>query len=88
MLAYNQNLDDYRKSVRTVLIKQLYRDIFENETMNIKAAGPRELLQKFGGPLDISQYREPNNISVKTYKMTLPPMIPLISEYEEVNLDK
>jgi hypothetical protein len=56
--------------------------------MNIKAAGPRELLQKFGGPLDISQYREPNNISVKTYKMTLPPMIPLISEYEEVNLDK
>jgi hypothetical protein len=88
MLAYNENLDDYRKSVRTVLIKQMYRDVFQNENMIVKSAGPRELLKKFGGPLDISQYRDPNNICIKTFKMTLPPMIPLISEMEEINLDK
>ena len=88
MLAYNENLDDYRKSVRTVLIKQMYRDIFVNNDNLIKPAGPRELLQKFGGPLDISQYRDPNTICVKTFKMTIPPLIPLISEYEEVMIDK
>ena len=84
MLAYNENLDDYRKSVRSVLIKQMYRNIFQNDNMQIKSAGPRELLIKFGGIIDISQYRDPNNICVKTFKMTIPPLIPLISEYEEV----
>jgi hypothetical protein len=88
MLAYNENLDDYRKSIRTVLIKQMYREIFLNDNLIIKVAGPRELLTKFGGPLDISQYRDPNNICVKTFKMTIPPLIPLISEYEEVMIDK
>jgi len=87
ILAYNENLDDYRKSIRTVLIKQLYREIFKNDNLIIKVAGPRELLTKFGGPLDISQYRDPNNICVKTFKMTIPPLIPLISEYEEVIID-
>jgi hypothetical protein len=88
MLAYNENLDDYRKSIRTVLIKQMYREIFQNDNLIIKVAGPRELLTKFGGPLDISEYRDPNNICIKTFKMTIPPLIPLISEYEEVMIDK
>ena len=88
ILAYNENLDDYRKSVRSVLIKQLYRDIFQNDIMLIKPSGPRELLKKFGGPLDISQYRDPNNICIKTFKMSIPPMVPLISDFEEINFDK
>jgi hypothetical protein len=66
----------------------MYREIFQNDNLIIKVAGPRELLTKFGGPLDISQYRDPNNICVKTFKMTIPPLIPLISEYEEVMIDK
>ena len=88
ILAYNENLDDYRKSVRSVLIKQLYREIFQNDIMLIKPSGPRELLKKFGGPLDISQYRDPNNICIKTFKMSIPPMVPLISDFEEINFDK
>jgi len=87
MLAYNDNLDDYRKSVRSSLIKQLYRDIFGENEINIKAAGPRELLKKFGGILDITTYRDPNNVCRKNYKMTIPPMIPLLSEYDEIVLD-
>ena len=88
ILAYNENLDDYRKSVRSVLIKQLYREIFQNDIMLIKPSGPRELLKKFGGPLDISQYIDPNNICIKTFKMSIPPMVPLISDFEEINFDK
>jgi hypothetical protein len=87
MLAYNDNLDDYRKSVRSSLIKQLYRDIFGENNMYIKPAGPRELLKKFGGILDITEYRDPNNVCKKNYKMTIPPMIPLLSEYDEIVMD-
>jgi hypothetical protein len=86
MLAYNQNMDDYKKSIRNALIKQLYLDIFKNN-LNLKPAGPRELLKKFGGPMDITTYRDPNYICTKQLKMNLPPMIPLISEIEEIELD-
>lgn len=84
MLAYNDNLDDYRKSVRSSLIKQMYREIFDDTDMNIKPAGPRELLKKFGGVIDINTYRDPNNVCKKNYKMSIPPMIPLLSEYDEI----
>lgn len=87
MLAYNQNLDDYRKSVRNGLIKQLYYDIFKNSNSNLKAAGPKELLQKYGGPMDITQFRDINYMCNKQMKMTLPPMIPLISELEEIEIE-
>ncbi len=88
MLAYNENMDDYRKGVRTALIKQLYRDIFNCEEMNIKAAGPRELLDKFGGPMTIIKFRDPNIVSRKTFKLTIPPQIPLLSDLEELVIDR
>lgn len=88
MLAYNEDLDDYRKSVRTNLIKQLYRDIFNCDEFNIKPAGPRELLEKFGGPMTITKYRDSNIASKKILKMSIPPQIPLISDYEEIVIDK
>ncbi len=88
MLGYNEDMDDYRKGVRSALIKQLYRDIFNSEEMNIKAAGPRELLDKFGGPLSITKYRDANIVSRKTFKITIPPQIPLISDLEELIIEK
>ena len=36
MLAYNENMDDYRKSVRTTLIKQLYCEIFNCDIIVMK----------------------------------------------------
>jgi hypothetical protein len=88
MLAYNENMDDYRKGVRTALIKQLYREIFNCDDMNIKSAGPRELLDKFGGPMNITKYRDANIVSRKTFKLTIPPQIPLISDLEELVIEK
>jgi hypothetical protein len=88
MLAYNENLDDYRKSVRAALIKQLYREIFNCDEMNIIAAGPREILEKFGGPMNINKFRDMSSLSSKTIKISIPPMIPLISDYEEIVIDK
>ena len=37
--------------------------------------------------MDITTYRDPNYICTKQLKMNLPPMIPLISEIEEIELD-
>ncbi len=87
-LAYNENMDDYRKSVRRALIKQLYCEIFQCDEMNIKPAGPREILEKFGGNTTINKFRDPMIVSSKVIKMTIPPMIPLISDYEEIVIDK
>jgi hypothetical protein len=88
MIAYNKDMDDYRKSVRSALIKQLYCDIFQCDEMNIKAAGPREILEKFGGIMTINKFRDPMTVSSKVIKMSIPPMIPLISDYEEIVIDK
>ncbi len=87
MFAYNDNLDDYRRNIRNSLIKKLYADIFQTEC-NIKPAGPREVLEKFGGPTPIDKYRDTKLICTKTVKINIPPMIPLLSYYEETTLDK
>ena len=87
MLAYNEDMDDYRKSVRSALIKQLYCEIFQCDEINIKRAGPREILEKFGGIMSINKFRDQSTVS-KVIKMSIPPMIPLISDYEEIVIDK
>ncbi len=86
MFAYNDNLDDYRRNIRNVLIKKMYKDIFNTEC-NIKPAGARELLEKFGGPISIDKFRDTKIICTKTSKINIPPMIPLLSYYEESTLD-
>ena len=45
-----------------------------------------ELLEKFGGPLNIETYRDSCNILNKSINITIPPMIPLLSYYEEHNI--
>jgi hypothetical protein len=87
MFAYNNSIDDYRRVIRTSLIKKMYTDIFNIEC-NIKPAGPREVLEKFGGPVPIDKYRDAKLICTKTTKINIPPMIPLLSYYEETILDK
>ena len=85
VLAYNDTLNDYRKNIREGLIKKLYKDIF-NTDCQIKAAGSREILEKFGGPVTIETYRDPKSVCSIDYKLTIPPQIPLLSYFEETNL--
>lgn len=88
MLSYNEDMDDYRKNVRASLIKQMYREMYNCEDMIIKGSGPREILEKFGGPMNIIKYRDSNFVSKKTVKLSIPPQIPLIYEYEEIIIEK
>ena len=87
VLAYNDNLNDYRKHIREGLIKKIYKDIF-NVTCEIKPAGPREILEKFGGPITIDNYRDSKTVCTKTQTMNIPPQIPLISYFEEISINK
>jgi hypothetical protein len=66
----------------------MYREIHNCDDMIIKPSGPREILEKFGGPMNIIKYRDSNLVSKKTIKMSIPPQIPLISDYEEIIIDK
>jgi hypothetical protein len=85
VLAYNETLNDYRKHIREGLIRKLYKDIFNIEC-EIKPAGPKEILEKFGGPISIDNYRDPKTITTKNFNITIPPQIPLLSYFEELNI--
>lgn len=87
VLAYNDNLDDHKKNIRKALIAQFYCDIFNTTEFNIKPSPQRELLEKFGGPLSIITYRASSIMSKKSFRLTLPPIIPLLSNYEEITND-
>jgi len=80
-MAYNLNMNDYRVSVRTSLIKKLCTEIFGNA--NVKSAPPKELLIMFGGDMSIDDFRNQSLINKKEFKIKIPPMIPLLMSVEE-----
>ena len=80
--AYNfDNNSSYDSYERYSLINLIY-----STNKEIKLAGPRICLKKFGGQLSINEFRKNNNITNKNYKLLLPPMISLIPIIEEVNI--
>jgi hypothetical protein len=80
--AYNfDNNNSYESYERYSLINYIY-----SNNKKIKLAGPRISLKKFGGQLNINEFRQNNNIYSKNYKLLLPPMISLIPIIEEVNI--
>jgi len=86
-MAYNLNMDDPRKSGRISLLKTLYSQIFSSVD-NIPVAPNKEVLQKFGGPKTIEEFRDTAMLCKKDLKLTLPPMIPLIPVLHEVPKDQ
>lgn len=86
MLAYNNQIDEYRKQIRNSLIKKLYKDIYGIECL-IKPAAQKEILEKFGGPVKIDKFRDPKLNQTMISKINIPPQIPLLSYYEETIID-
>ena len=84
--AYNSSMDEHRTPIRTALINKLCAAIFGN-TDPIPLAPPREMLQKFGGPLTIHDFRNGSLLCKKEFKSTIPPIIPLVQTYDELNKD-
>jgi hypothetical protein len=81
-LAYIQKDDDSRTTNRISLIKKLYSELY-NTKEPLLPAYPKELLQKFGGPMSIETYRAKKTIMTKDYKMIVGNMIPVSLHLEE-----
>lgn len=88
-LAYNINMNDYRVPLRISLIKKLYSKIYSvtDQDANIQVAPQKELLQKFGGNMTILEFRNDAILRKKDFKVSIPPLIPLIPMVEEIQKD-
>jgi hypothetical protein len=91
--AYNINLNDNKVWERYSLIKQLYYMINKDKITNItdieiNIAGPKELLEKFGGPMTITDYRKNSKILGREYHKLIPPFLPITIGFEEITNNK
>lgn len=91
--AYNLNLNDSKVWERYSLIKQLYYMINKDKIksisdIEINIAGPRELLEKFGGPMTINEFRKNSKILGREYHKLLPPFLPMSMGFKEYTNSK
>ncbi len=91
--AYNLKLDDGKVWERYSLIKQLYYMINKDKITNItdidiNIAGPKELLEKFGGQMTITEYRKNSKILGREYHKLMPPFLPITMGFEETTNSK
>ena len=56
--------------------------------IDINIAGPKELLDKYGGPMTIEEYRKSSKILGREYHKLIPPFIPVSSGFEEITNSK
>lgn len=69
--AYNISLGDCKRWERHSLINKLYSEI-TNKDQHLNIAPPKESLTKFGGNMEIEEYRRNSKINQKEYRLILP----------------
>jgi hypothetical protein len=84
-LSYNFNTDDNKKWERIGLIHLLYKKIYNVKEVNISYAPEREFLKIFGGHLNITKFRNEDEI-IKKYEVVYPPMLSIIPQLEETEI--
>lgn len=84
-LAYVLKDDDYKVANRVSLIKRLYSELYETSEP-LFPSPPRELLNKFGGPMTIEEYKnERLKLELKEYKMKFNNILQIPFHFEEIN---
>jgi hypothetical protein len=83
-LSYNINMNDYKINHRQSLIYLLCHEIFNNDNIYIKLAPPKEILIKYGGDVNIEEYRNALLHINKEYNFIFPPMKSIITQIEEI----
>jgi len=88
--SYNFSMGDYKVRERNSLLKQIRNDLNDTDKIikDIVPAGPREILKKFGGPIDIDKYRKNFENSSKEYRFMVPPMISIMPTVETLIKEK
>lgn len=91
--AYNLSLGDDKVWNRYSLLKLMYYMINKNKInsicdVEINIAGPKELLDKYGGHMTIEEYRKNSKILGREYHKLIPPFIPINTGFEEITNSK
>lgn len=91
--AYNLSLSDNKVWERYSLLKLLYYMINKNNIssindIDINIAGPKELLERYGGPMKIDEYRKNSKILGREYHKLIPPFLPTNFGFEEITNSK
>ncbi len=97
--AYNFDMNDEQVWDRYTMLNTLYNEIQNSinndsddladpnkEFIKIKPAPNRYLLDKFGGPLTIDEFRK-SNMNYINYNLIYPPLISVIPQIEEVTFN-
>ena len=80
-VAYNLYMNDYKVMERFALLQKLYGPIK-------KIAPPKEILKKYGGIVEIDDYRQNFINCDKEYRLKMPPMVLLRHIIDEITTDK
>lgn len=75
---------DYKVHERFALLNNIKKLIFKDCVKPIVLAGPRELLECFGGEKTIDEFRSMCIPIPKEYNHLMPPMIPIFTVVEEI----
>lgn len=91
--AYNLSLGDNKIWERYSLLKLMYYMINKNNMISINdvdinISGPKELLEKYGGPMKIEEYRKNSKILGREYHKLIPPFLPTNFGFEEITNSK
>ena len=91
--AYNLHLNDNKIWDRYSLLKQMYYMINKDKItsindIEINISGPKELLEKYGGPMNIEEYRKNSKILGREYHKLIPPFLPMSYGFEEITNSK
>jgi hypothetical protein len=86
--ADNLKRDDNNVWERYTLMKLMYyminKDSISSITdVEINPSGPKELLEKYGGPMTIEDYRKNSKILGREYHKLMPPFMPMTIGFEE-----
>ena len=82
--SYNLNMGDYKVMERYALLKKVY----DNNSTNNKLAPPKEILKKFGGIIEIEEYRKNFITCNKEFRLNLPPLVGLYHIIDEIITEK
>ena len=85
--AFNIDMNDHKLWERNTLIIKFYKELTGNIIEHIYPAPPKQILKKFGGTIDIEEYRKKTK---KPYngRFIIPPMVPLTTLIEESYKDR
>lgn len=85
--AYNIDVNDHKLWERNSLILKLYNELTDNNIDKIYPAPPKQILESFGGNINIEAFRRKTNTTYSG-RFIIPPMVPLTTLIEESYKDR